>query len=787
MALLSFLVCTWLAGLAQEPEAEAVAEDGAAVRQAAILNPYFQETEWRVWRDDPTPLENVPSVVREGKEEKTVEVTLAPIDPAARAFPLEPAQAGAEGPYVIYQASAETGVLYAGMWDDVYASWSGLHGYVRSNWRGVDGSKVGVLDQVIDFVDVAKANTIRAGVNFIHQSTTGMAHTITNGYSLPMTTQYERLYFADCLVTSPAHSSFTDQDSERSSDLYIAHVPTLFNSVGSSNSETMAITKMMIVGGYLPPATKLLLKRNGLYPAALLSIWKAALPYEVPYDHELRHRVAYKSVGNRDTYPEKYSAAGINRGDGSLAFHQYDDLAHMSAMIDLARSMNVAPPEAIFEVENVGEGTLRYALKKAAVIVQKEGQDVELNVVTSGCYDLQGLPLTTRWKLLYGNKETSVEADPGDANRFKVRVPWDENLPEGRTALALIANNGRFDSNPAILTIYRQKSELPPNGSGYADYKFPLTHSNQRPVLFHLQDQAVRPGKELRVPLRGFDPEGYPLTFYKRAGEVGEIDGSDFVWRCPRQQNEGVHTVTIIASDGTSGNSYAGQPISIHVGKPEVLAQIDVGRLSGSAPLKLRFSAKASIGRTSKTKFDWFIHPSAEKVDLAVAEASADGREMTHTFQEPGLYTVELHMKGAQEDREAVQIQVGDGPVKKRPAQLRVEGNGVRIQDDDETPNGYDHTDFGGVNTGQSRERTLRIWNTGSSAIKLGSKSPVLIQGAGADAFRVTRKPRAQLDPGESTLLTLAFEAESKGTFHALVLIGPPSTRLKFSIMGTGL
>ena len=54
-------------------------------------------------------------------------------------------------------------------------------------------------------------------------------------------------------------------------------MPTFFNSIGSSGSETAAITKLMIVGGYLPPATKLALKRNGLYPSALLYLFMVEL------------------------------------------------------------------------------------------------------------------------------------------------------------------------------------------------------------------------------------------------------------------------------------------------------------------------------------------------------------------------------------------------------------------------------------------------------------------------------------------------------------------------------
>jgi len=311
-----------------------------------IKNPYFKETSWKVWRDDPSPVQGVTSMKREGKKRVPIEITLSAPPKEKRSYPVWPPKPG--GPLVQYRMAAEADPRFSGYWDDVYSSWSWLHGYVRPRWRGADKSSVTIRDQFPHFVDLKKREMTRCGVNFIHQSTTGMAHTITNAYSTRMTVTYERLYFADLLVCSPSHLSFTDQNPVQSQDLYITHSPTLFNSLGSSNSETMAITKMMLVGGYLPPRTKLLLKRSGLYPAAMLYLWKASLPYDVPYASELRHRVSYKSVGNRKTYPERYTAAGIDKGDLCLPFHQYDDLEHMRRMIDLARSMDVAMPEACF-------------------------------------------------------------------------------------------------------------------------------------------------------------------------------------------------------------------------------------------------------------------------------------------------------------------------------------------------------------------------------------------------------------------------------------------------------
>ncbi|HHI80961.1 MAG TPA: hypothetical protein ENK02_13420, partial [Planctomycetes bacterium] len=221
----------------------------------SIQNPYFKTTKWKVWRDNDSPVKNVTSMKYEGKGKKRkkvpYQVDLKAPDKNKRIYPVWPAPKGS--PLVQYKAFSTPPKRFAGIWDDVYSSWSGLHGYVRNSWRGPDGSRVAIRDQIIHFVDARKKEMMRAGVNFIHQSTTGMAHTITNGYNIRYSRFYEQLYFADLLVCSPAHASYTEINPEQTSDLYICHSPTLFNSLGSSNSETMAITKMILVGGYLRP------------------------------------------------------------------------------------------------------------------------------------------------------------------------------------------------------------------------------------------------------------------------------------------------------------------------------------------------------------------------------------------------------------------------------------------------------------------------------------------------------------------------------------------------------
>jgi len=53
------------------------------------------------------------------------------------------------------------------------------------------------LDHIMHFVELRKtAEILRCGINFVHQSTTGMGHTITNSY--------------DAVVLAVAHDAFRD-------------------------------------------------------------------------------------------------------------------------------------------------------------------------------------------------------------------------------------------------------------------------------------------------------------------------------------------------------------------------------------------------------------------------------------------------------------------------------------------------------------------------------------------------------------------------------------------------
>lgn len=760
-------------------------QDAVSTEATAIRNPYFSKTEWKVWRDDPAPVPNIQNVTGKEKKEVVVEVTIEPPAPATRLYPVA-LGATHGGPVALWKPAASS-KRFAGCWDDVYTSWSGLHGYVRDRWMAPGGTTIdGVKEQIIHFVGAKARHTHDLGVNFVHKSTTGMGHTIVNDVQPGSTEAYEKLYFGSTLLTAPAHISFSEDFDGQTKDLYIGLMPTLFNSVGSSNSETMAITKLIIAGAYLAPDLKALLKRQGLYASTMLYLWKAALPYDVPFDHELRHRIAYKAVGNRHTYPEKYGAAGINRGDRCLVYHQYDDAAHMQAMIALASSLTAPLPEAICTLETIAGGTKKYALKKSICAIQKPGETVVLTVSAGASYDLGDQPLRYRWTVLYGNRDTTV-VPSADGTSAVITVPWSDALPEGRTVVALTANNGTHDGNPAMISVFRQKlADLPPSGGGYQDYKYDMSYVNQRPVVTGVQDLVVRPGQTVALELGALDPEGQPVRWYKRAGDPGDLDGNVFTWKVPRRLAPGAHTVSFIASDGSAGNSYAGRTVSFHAGAPKAMPRVTVDRAWGPAPLTVKCTTKGSVAPGGA--FGWEVYPAAEAHKATPFKDQKSGGNFVHTFTEPGRWVIACTLKG---HSEVIQqhVWVTSAPAAETPATLEVEGNQLWIHSGDATPSGVDHTDFGTGGTDRKSTpvvREFRLYNRGGTELRLKSKSAVALSGPEAKEFKVEQQPRQKIGPGGSTVVRIQFQPSGAGPKHATVTIAYGAESFAFAITGRG-
>lgn len=781
---------------AAAPDPRAAPQD-AVPAAGTTKNPYFPTCTWKLWRRDDTVVTDSRAFVPPATSAPST-IGLPP--PEKRRWPTtKPAKGRA------FELANAPSKQFAGTWDDVYASWSGTHGWVRDRWAAPGGDEAtGIAAAIVAVVDPTPIDThFKLGINFYHQSTTGMAHTITNAEHPANTLAYEKLYFASGLLTSPCHLSLVDEGTANaacSTDLYLTLMPTLFNSVGSSDSETMAITKWVIAGAHLRPELKLALKESGLYASTLLWLWKACLPIESAYDEEWRHRVAYAAVGDRFAFPGGYDAAGIARGDICLAFHEYDDGEHLRRMVAAAQALEVAPPEAVVDLLDQQGGVKRLALKKTIGVVQKAGEEVTLRVSAAASYDLAGRPLTFRWRLLYGDRRTRVVREgEAEADRlgtpaaelppeWTIRVPWDDALPEGRTTLLLVANNGVHDGNPAAITIYRQRGELPPSGAGYNDYVYDTKFTNRRPIVVGLQDVVVKPGETLDLPIRALDPEGQPLRFTKRAGEPGEFDGNHFLWKVPSKEPPGTRTLTVLCSDGTAGNSYEAQPIALQV-KPKLAARIVADVVTGPAPLTVKFT---SGGGGSREKGDFaFALRSPGRPAMPAAEANQVA-SVTKVFDQPGIYDAWLKVKaGSDEDVARTTVLVTAAPLPSgRPALLLVEGNGVLIEADDAAPSPFDHTDFGalpsaapGAKAPRSIERSFLLHNGGDAPLALG-RGAVALSGPDAAHFAIEKPPRATLEPQGSTRLVLRWQPKAPGRHHATVTITAGGRATAFTIAG---
>ncbi|MDP3029150.1 MAG: PKD domain-containing protein [Deltaproteobacteria bacterium] len=560
-----------------------------------IKNPYYKTPIWKLWFLDSTPVSLPDNKI------------LTPPSPDKRIYPDDVDTEKCPGRFLAYRNNDWPGRKYAGIWDDVYSNRDNGHSYIRPIWSGENGDSVKIIDSIIH---LKGGHPYEVGANFTSQSTTGMGHDITNNGS-HMEQLEKFIYFADILMSGPAHASYMDRDIKNSSDQYQALVPIFYNSMGSSDSETMALTKMIIAGGYLPKDLKGELKRNGLYPATLLYIWKASLPYKVPYANELRHRVAYNSKGDHSDY------GGSNQTEVNQFYHNYDDTEHLRNMVTLAKSMTVAPPIALLSTKSIEGGKTIYALKTTALIHQGKYEKIKLRVSTEDSYDLQDIPLTFRWEILYGNKNTTIERE-GNSSTYNITIPYDSRLPKGRTSILLIANNGKFDSNPAVINIYR--TDGPPD---------------LRPSLTGLEDQTILPGEKVQIKITSVDPDGFPVHLYQWAAEVGSLNGDTFTWECPVNHPDSTEPVTIIASDGASGNSYNSKQVKIHV--RSTVAAISANKLHEKAPFTVEFSSSGSRDkRIGELAYFW---------DFADGSASQD-QNPVHTYSRPGFYEVTLQVKG---------------------------------------------------------------------------------------------------------------------------------------------
>ncbi len=585
-----------------------------------IMNPYHAKAAWKIWQQDSAPMTFNSSVYKgtfKLPEKKNWKY---------------PAFKGGKLVFLPLKAP------YAGIWDDCYISLDHHHTRLRQP-RGlfIDGGKMRMAQDT--------KSILAMGANFTSQSYSDRGRAIVDDVFNNLKLE-KNFFFANCIRATPAHASYEDRGEEMPKDVYDGLFGHAYQSVGQSGSEMHAIYKMMLAGGAMPRETKNLLKKHGVYATALLTLFKAGLPYadaagkELPYEHEMRHRVAYSSHGT----PQH-----IHYCPADPVYHGYDDTEHIQNMLALAEKMTIAPPVCIARLRAMTIKNGANVLSDKAAIQQrikcatltnirvwgKPGDILELKVDLSTSYDLQKQPLVFTAKAVYPNQKNIFikEEKPGV---FLVRVTHDPKLPKGRIPLIFTArNNGLIPSNPVFVNFYW------PGEKEESDYfstrglpkrmmdkikKRGLKHLpvnvNKRPLIdTGLIGDVIqaKPGESINIKLSAKDPEGYPIRIYRRSGELGQVKNGTFTATIPKNKPKDVYPCHFIFSDGTGG----------HTGRK---LRILVGGQSTALPAGFNLGAYGNTVNTGKTNI--------KKIQITFSDLEINPKERdlkgAFVFSQPG-------------------------------------------------------------------------------------------------------------------------------------------------------
>lgn len=535
-----------------------------------IKNPFYKQPVWRLWAVDQTPVNFGAIRFTEGR--KLIRQSFAPPAATNRLYP-DFAQCENGVPALKhFDPPPES----AGFWDDSYATLDDGHTclpelsnqYIRVTF-GMAGSQA----------------RLALGVNLSSKSWNYHGRQIVDDFVSNDETE-RKFFFANCIRATPAVDCYRITDgvdaagkivkTDKSVDLYDGLYGHSYQSIGVSGSELAALHKMLFAGGCMPRATKDLLKLHGAYASAMLTVFKAALPYsdatgqEVPFENELRHRPAYLSSGG--------DLSKRNRA-GGRCYLDYDDAAHRRRMIELARGMTIAPPVAVlklagFSVEKGDQTLVAGATNDSRIkTVNKTlmrfwggtGETLRVRVDLRESYDLQDRPLTYTCHLVYPN-QTNVSIEAESSGVYRISARHDPRLPKGRIPVLLLAHNGaNLPSNPVFVNFFWPEKDDPEDLAPLATYKGSAMR-NLSPIFQPVSQEenvSARPGETVSVKLDARDPEGYPVRFYRWSGEVGQIVGDRFTFDVPKDAQAATNMVHLIGSDGTG--RYAGKVLKISI------------------------------------------------------------------------------------------------------------------------------------------------------------------------------------------------------------------------------
>ncbi len=531
-----------------------------------IQNPYHADALWKLWAVDPSPIVfNTPRFKGrfESLKEDNYPVPLFNDEPGAP---------------VSFQRAGVTSM--AGFFDDVYLSLDNGHtnlGYPPGNIFLNAGKMATAQEYRIRF---------QLGVNFTSQSYSGRGRAIVDDLLNVLNTE-KNFFFANCIRATPAHNSFKDTREDAVTDLYDGSYGSSYQAIGQSGSEVHALSKMMIAGASMPRTIKDLLKKNGSYAITLLTLFKMALPYAdedgkpLAFENELRHLPAYSSNG--DPVHKHFCSANVH-------FYGYDEDLHVWEMARLAREMEIAPPVTVITLAGFRIKTPGKILTERAVVGKRiksmgltsiriwgePGETLEAVVDLRKSYDLQGQDLQYTCQNLYPNQKNTIiqTVAPGI---FSVKVEHDESLPKGRIPIiCTVRNQGEIPGNPVFLNFYW------PGANELSDYglpkrivkkrglrRLPVT-VNKRPIVvtnFVGDTIACSPGDVVTFTISGIDPEGYPVTVYRRLGQSGTVSDGEFKVKISKKAQDRIEPVHFLFSDGTGG--YSGTQIKLCIGKAQ--------------------------------------------------------------------------------------------------------------------------------------------------------------------------------------------------------------------------
>lgn len=417
------------------------------------------------------------------------------------------------------------------------------------------------------------------GVNFTSESLASRGRHIVDDYENNDKTE-RNFFFANCVRASNAYICYNDTDSERVHDEYDGLFAHSFQSIGHSGSMMLAIKKMINAGECIPHATKEKLKLNGLYAPALLTLFRAALPFcdanwrPVPYENELRHRPVYSMAGDCMTYADRWFKANI-------PYHTYDEKMHAQTMIEMAKRMDVPPPVAVMDLTGLtvmkGDVTLvkrqtkderlKSVNKTIIRVWGKEGETLEVEVDMRKSIDLSDRPLSYYAHVLYPNQRNVKIAQGADQGTFRITAQHDPNMPKGRIPIILFVRNGAdLPSNPVFLNFYwpsagERQDDYPHNPVSYKSL-IPANiriSDNMRPVVKfepEIDSSGIlkcAPGVQISFRIHATDPEGFSTTIYRWPGEIGKLSKDEFNCTIPGDGKKAEYPLHFIISDGTGG------------------------------------------------------------------------------------------------------------------------------------------------------------------------------------------------------------------------------------------